>query len=183
MKRKDYLVYLKNGVNSLPTELVTDFKEHSHFRCIELSDNNQTQMLVNGVVFNKTYFDKYFGFVLDRAIKHFKHIGLIVNDKPVSKTKFNTLADVHTYGRGRKNIKVVYFHGFDTDRITYGFYNAFIGETKKQTLANAYRMFIDFINGESNDFDMKLIQYGNCGIPIAYGNLRQTFRQPTKEIL
>ena len=175
MKRKDYLVCLKPNLDGLGISETTEFKPHKAYRCIELSEGNQTEMLVYGVVFNKEAFDLFFEYVLDRAKRHFEFLGLTVNGKPVSKSKFKALADVHQYGYGKSMLNMVYFHGFNKDKILYGFYPLCKGDSKARCLKNAYSMFIDFLNGESDDFDCGDIQFGNRGIPIGYGDLGQRY--------
>jgi len=131
---------------------------------------------VFGEPFSKKEFNKKFEFVLDRAKRHFELLGLTEDGKPVSKNKFKNLADVHTYkGHGSKLI-VHYFHGFfNGDKVLYGFYPIFNKDTKVNCLNNAYRMFIDFLNGESDDFDCGDIQFGNMGIRLSYGSLGQRY--------
>lgn len=170
MKRKDYLVQLKKGVASFENEEGTKFQPNKHYRCIELSENSDRQMLVFGHVFSEVMFNFLFEYTLDKVKDDFEAIGLLVDGKPISKTKFNQLSDVHKYGRGQSMLNVVYFNG--ENRLTYGFYPRYKGDSKAISLKTAYSMYIDLLNGESNDFECGNIQFGNCGIPISYGDLR-----------
>lgn len=184
MERTDYLVCLKPNFGGFTViHCNTTFKAHKHYRCTELSEGDQTEMLISGVVFDKKEFDQYFEYVLDRAKRHFTHLGLLVNDKPVSKSKFKQLADIHPYGHGKKVMNMIYMHGFfDNDRVIYGFYPALQGDSQAKCINNAYEMFIEFLNGESDDFDCGDIQFGNCGIPIVYGDLATRWVDTSKKL-
>ena len=183
MERKDYLVYLKkDNSNITKMKLSTEFKHHKPYRCLELSEKGQVEMLVNGEIFSKYLFDKLFVYVLDKVKIDFEFLGLTVNDKPISKTAFNKLADVHTYGKGKNALRVVFFNGFNKDKLCYGFYPRFSGDNKTIVLQDAYTNFTKFLNGNSNGFDNDMIQFGNCGIPLSYSDLRSRYVDTSKEI-
>jgi hypothetical protein len=184
MKRKDHLVCLKgNTAGFSVVHCNSEFKPHKHYRCIELSEGNIKEYLVFGVVFSEKEFNERFEYVLDRAKRHFEFLGLTVNGKPISKSKFKALADLHTFkGHGTKYY-VHYFQGFDKDKIMYGFHPYFNKDTKVNSLNNAYRMFIDFLNGVSEEFDEGQIEFGNCGTPLVYGRIGQRYVELTNKTI
>ncbi len=184
MKRQDYLVCLKgNTAGFSVAHCNTEFIPHKAYRCIELSEGNQTEMLVNGVVFDKEEFEQLFEYVLDRAKRHFAQLGLLIDGEPVTKNKFKGLADIHQYGRGKSMLNIIFFHGFfDNDKVMYGFYPICKGDSKARCINNAYDMFIEFLNGESDDFDCGDIQFGNRGIPICYGDIGSWYVDTTKRL-
>ncbi|MES2515932.1 MAG: hypothetical protein V4580_17395 [Bacteroidota bacterium] len=169
MNRKDYLVYIKE-INGGFANTHAEFKPYTPYRCIEVSEGDNTQMLVFGCVFEKDEFDMLFDYVQDRVLIHWETLGLIVKGKPVTKTAFKKLADVHTYGYGKRCFNVAYFR--NSKDCMYGFYPQYQGDSQTKTLQYAYENFRAFIDGDSEPFDMKDIQFGNTGIPIGYGDLR-----------
>lgn len=175
MERKDYLVCLKGNQKGFTTESGTDFNPHKAYRFIK----NGKWNLVNGEPLSDKVFNTLFEFVLDRAKRHFELLGLTKNGNPISKTKFKELADIHQYGRGKEMLNVIYFNGFHNDKIIYGFYPLCKGDSKAICLTNAHQMYLQFLNGDSDDFDCEDIQFGNTGIPIGYGDLRQRYIKET----
>ncbi len=163
-KRNDYLVYLKDD----QTRNINDvtFKAHVPYRCSPMEDS----YIVYGIAFTQDEFDDTFEYVLDRAKVHFEDMGLLVNGKPVTKTRFKKLSDIHTYTSRTTKLHIIFFHG--ADRINYGFYGRFNKDTQAQVYKDAYQDFINFLEGESAGFEGGNIQFGNCGIPIGYCDLR-----------
>lgn len=173
IKRDNNLVVLKgkNGVTINHTE----FYPNKYYRCITLSeseDNEQT--LIYGEVFHKEQFNELFEYATDRTLRDWEAIGLLVKDKKdgvakaISFTAFGKHADIHTYGRGRNKMRILYFR--NSRECIYGFYPC--NYTKVNDIRESYNMFLDTVLGNSEHLDDKSIQFGNRGIPLQYGDLR-----------
>ena len=170
--RKDNLVILKEGVSTFEKSH-TKFKPHTFYRSIILTNENRKEVLVNGEVFVNENFDNNFEFAHDRVMRDFKLCGLIKpNGEPVSKTAFKKLADNHQYtSRTIKSglYKALFYT--NVERGIYAFESAF-KEPKKKFYDTVYSYFINIVNGEMDAIDNQLVQYGNCGIPLNFSNLR-----------
>ncbi len=164
--KKLNLVILK-GQSGLETETVT-FKPNKPYRCMIVGEDNIKQYLVYGVVMDEGVFNNMFEPVYEKVIRDWDKMKLTKNGSKVTKKHFNEVADIHIYGRGNNAFKIVFF---STGRdCTYGFYT--MKGNKKETLKEAYEMYVRFLNGDMADFDCGDIQFGNCGIPITYTNMR-----------
>lgn len=65
--KKDSLVILKT---TEPLILETDtLRPNKFYRCIELTENGKTEMLVYGCVFDKETFDKNFELAYERVLR------------------------------------------------------------------------------------------------------------------
>jgi len=182
MKRPDFLVCIKEHLKELVITPNDIFKPHQQYRVSVMGDS----YIVHGVEFNEDAFKLFFDYVLDRALINFVKLGLISEEgQPVSKTAFKKLADVHTYGKGKTGFKLAYFG--HAKECMYMFRPLYRGDSKAKTLDNAYEMFIDFIGGNSDDFDCEDIQFGNGGIPVAmslFTTLKKRYLDPNpKSIL
>ena len=102
------------------------------------------------------------------VIADFKKLGIIKNEKIISKKKFVSLSEMHNYGSGRYPLRIVVIGKRD---FMYGFY-PFVRDNKKQTFDSIYEMLVDFINGNNDHLKDESIQFGNCGVPVLYGDLR-----------
>lgn len=168
---KENLVILK-GKATLVSKCGTRIEPNVPYRCVEVSEGKQKEYLVYGIVFDKSAFNQLFIELHTVVMNEFKTIGLLgENGTPISKTQFKERASIHQYGKGKDMLNVLYFYIHPKECI-YGFYPLFRGDTKAECLKNAYKMYIDLLNGEMEDFDCKDIQRGNCGIPLSYGDLR-----------
>jgi hypothetical protein len=98
-----------------------------------------------------------------------------VNDKPISYTAFKNRASVHRYGKAYK----IVFLGAPKSNL-FGFYVVFGNDS--QVMKEAYDMFLDLVKGDMTDYNLDDIQWGNAGIPIAYGRLRQEYYNETNLI-
>ena len=167
MTRKQ-LVILKSGVTEFKHH-DTYFKPRTFYRC--LSEASESSYLVYGEWFNQKQFDNRFELAYDFLLRTFEELGVIVNGKPISKTAFGQILDIHQYGRtSQSGLKIAYLRNRRDNII--GFYPAFKGETKKQTIEGAYTMFIETFIGNMDFVDCQRVQIGNSGIPISYGDLR-----------
>lgn len=93
----------------------------------------------------------------------------VIGKKLVSKTKFNLIANIHLYGKRSNNFRIIFF-GNPRENM-YGFYPDF-SENKTKQLSSIYQWCENIINGDIHYFDQDKIQFGNCGIPLSYGDLR-----------
>lgn len=144
------------------------FTPNTAYRCLEAVENRKNGYIVYGVWFSKSEFNKNFEFAYDRIVRDLEGIGLIVNNKVVSKNKFKQMADVHTYVSYRvKPFHIVLFKGVD---ILYGFYPCF-RESKADTLNYTYNNLVKFFEGDLIPVDQDFIQLGNKGIPISGGKI------------
>lgn len=97
-----------------------------------------------------------------------KKLGLISEDgKPLSYAAFKNRATISRFS-GRRKYKAV-FVGQPKDNL-FGFYTMY--GTDPEVMKEAYDYFIQLVKGNSEPYDEGDVQWGNCGIPIAYGNLR-----------
>lgn len=166
---KENLVVLKDALTA--TKGHTEFKANRFYRC--LPDEQPTLQMSNGYLINGEWFDKreyasLFETVHERMIRQFTDLGLIVNGKPVSKTKFVSLADIHTYGSGRNNYKIWFFR--NSREVIWGFYP--MQGNKTQNANECYRYFTELVNGDMSSIDEGDVCFGNAGIPLQYGKLR-----------
>lgn len=101
-------------------------------------------------------------------------LGLLKEDgKPITKKAFLENMRIHTYGRGQGKLFIGIVGNHPKDGI-YGFYPRFVGETKKDFKDKSYKAYCAFIINEAKwIFEDGRIQYGNKGVPIAFGDLRQ----------
>lgn len=86
--------------------------------------------------------------------------------QPVSYSAFKNRASIHRYGRSAK----IVFVGNPKNNL-FGFYVDW--ETDSAVMKTAYDKFVSLVKGNMQDYNNQIIQWGNCGIPISYGNLRQ----------
>ena len=94
-----------------------------------------------------------------------------INRKPISKTAFKKLADIHTYSSRVETLKIWYFRsGNYANKIIYGFYPE--QDTAKNNLDDCYAIYMSTLKGYMHQYEAMNLQFGNCGIPIAYGNLK-----------
>ena len=165
--RADNLVVLKGG---RPIEYANEvFYPNKYYRVITLEEKPVRQHLVFGKVFRDDKFNEMFEYAHDRVMKHWEMIGLrnLHTGKPITKTAFNKLADVHVYTGNRVKIRIIFFR--NSREVIYGFYT--YNNTKAKDLKDAYKMYIKTFNGSTEYLDSGEIQFGNRGIPIAYGDL------------
>jgi hypothetical protein len=107
---------------------------------------------------------------LELVIQDWTFLGLIVDGKPISKAKFKKLADIHTYGRGRNNLKVLYFYTHPK-AMCYAFYPSFSGDTITNIVNAAYKRFIKVVEGNFAPFGNEDIVFGNSGLPLSYSKI------------
>lgn len=89
----------------------------------------------------------------------------IDNNKPLSYSGFKNRASVHKYG---KNYKVV-FVGHPRQNL-FGFYTMYGPDS--DVMKEAYDMYVSLVKGDMTGYNEGDIQWGNCGIPISYSELR-----------
>jgi hypothetical protein len=156
--KKD-LVICKKAV-----EFDNNFKVGEVYRC---SDN-----IVYGYSFNEEAFAEHFDYLHDVVVKEWTDLGLIVDGKPVNKTKFKEWLDVHKYTR--RGIKPLYLSYIGRPKESlYQFYPSSPQATKTQTVKDAYYYFSETVKGNVIFFDPVLgtVIRGNSGIPISYGKI------------
>lgn len=161
------LVQVRNGISLVKTETTT-FYPHKNYRCICIDENNIKQYCVYGVVFDEKTFNNLFVYSHSKIMNDFENIGLVSNGKPLSKKEFIELSDMHLYGSSRQNLRIVLFGKRDC---LYGFY-PYIRDNKKGTYDSVYEIYKSFVMGDMEPLDNDCIQFGNCGIPLTYNDLR-----------
>jgi hypothetical protein len=104
----------------------------------------------------------------EQLIENLKLLGLVglENDKPISYSGFKNRASIHKYGKKNK----IVFVGHPKQNL-FGFYVLFDNDTN--AMKEAYRMFCKLASGNMVDYNYDNIQWGNAGIPLGYGDLRQ----------
>ena len=162
------LVILK-GNKEIPFK--TDvLKPNTNYRCIEIEEATTKQFMVYGIVFDEKTFNKMFKYLHQQVISEWVTLGLIKNNKPISKTAFKELASVHQYGKRNNNLRIIYFYS-NPKELLYAFYPP-IKDTKARDLDYAYRMYLNVMTGCVDYIDSEDIQRGNSGIPISYGDIK-----------
>jgi len=92
-------------------------------------------------------------------------LNLIVDNKPVSFTKFKSIADAHQYGRGSGKIYIV-FYGHPKQNM-FAFYPP--RTTKKESLEIAYQYYLTMVeNPEINEFTYGNVCWTESGYPLNY---------------
>ena len=164
--KKENLVYLRDD-KSINIGSIT-YDPNRVYRCLGLGNDEQIEYMVFGLVMDSVTFNKHFEFAYNRIMRHFQQIGLLTNDgKPLSKTAFIKLADIHTYGTGRNSINIWYFR--NSKDVIYGFYP--MQSSKKEQATECYKYYLDLISGEMDCVDCGDVCFGNKGIPLQYGKL------------
>ena len=160
------LVTLKGKSTLISESTQTTFKPNKHYRCVEVENG---EMLVYGVCFTKDAFDSLFEYTHDIIIEQWTNNGLLPMCKPLSKKAFSEVCDIHTYGRG-KNKLFIGFVGNKMDGL-FAFQPLFRGDTKVKFLAHCYKMYQDTLNGNMEHVDDEMLQRGNSGIPLSFGDI------------
>jgi hypothetical protein len=104
---------------------------------------------------------------VELVLHYMERIALVVNGKPISKAKFAQMADIHTYGRSRNGLKVLYF-GLKDNK--FAFYPP--QTNKKESIDIAYGYYLDCFTDMKQEYLDGNVCWGNCGIPLSYGDLR-----------
>ena len=100
-------------------------------------------------------------------------MGLIIdNHKPISFAKFKKLCDIHQYGRGQRRLFII-FVGQPKENL-FAFYPPTC--TRPEMFKIAYEYLVDTITTDmKQEFLDENIQWGNCGIPLSYADVRAMF--------
>lgn len=104
----------------------------------------------------------------EQLIDNLKVLGLvsIQDNKPISYSGFKNRASIHQYGNSYK----IVFVGHPKQNL-FGFYVQYNNDSK--VMKEAYEMFVKLAKGDMDDYNYDDVQWGNAGIPLGYGNLRQ----------
>ena len=104
----------------------------------------------------------------EQLIDNLKCLGLISieSEKPISYSGFKNRASVHKYGKTNK----IVFVGHPKQNL-FGFYVMYDNDTN--AMKEAYQMFLKLAKGDMEGYNYNDIQWGNAGIPLGYGDLRQ----------
>jgi hypothetical protein len=158
------LVVLKEALSV--TKDSTTFKPNYHYRHIDFKNGVH---VVNGEDFTDTEFNSLFESAIDRVKNHWKEIGILgENNKPISKSLFTKLADIHIFGYGTRAMKVWYFS--NRRGCIYGFYP--MQGTKIENQKECYQYYLDILNGNYDPLDEQNVCFGNSGYPLSYTRLR-----------
>jgi hypothetical protein len=164
---KGNLVVLR-GDKALEFETDTMYP-NKYYRCLKLEENGIEQYMVYGIVFDKEGFEANFEFAYYRIMRDWERIGLTIGGSLIGRTAFKELANVHLYGKQSNNLRIIFF-GLPKECM-YGFYPIY-SENKAKQLEAIYKWCIQVMGGYTGYFDQENIQFGNCGIPLSYGDLR-----------
>ena len=106
----------------------------------------------------------------EQLVDNLKLLGLVnlSTNKPISYSGFKNRASVHKYGDSYK----IVFVGHPKQNL-FGFYVMYGNDS--QVMKEAYDMFISLVKGNMEDYNEGDVQWGNGGIPIGYGGLRQVY--------
>jgi hypothetical protein len=102
-----------------------------------------------------------------------KELGLITETgEPISFAKFKKLVDIHQYGLGKRRVFIFFI--LNSRENIFGFYPP--TTNRPEMLKIAYDYLLDTITTEmKQEYLDGNVQWGNCGIPLAYGDLRANF--------
>jgi hypothetical protein len=166
------LVVLKEGVSTFNDAFSgTEFKPHTFYRARVLTNENQKEVLIYGEIFVDEDFDNKFEYASERLMRDFKLCGLVKpNGKPVSKAKFKRDCQLHTYGRGQQKLFKALFFTMK-DRQIYSFQTN-LRENKTEFFQETYNQYLDIMDGDLEPIDNRLVQFGNCGIPLTYSDMK-----------
>lgn len=175
---KDNLVILR-GRSILVTECGTKLEPKKDYRHMAITENGVTEHLVYGIKFDDQTFKQLFVYLYDALLVEWTENGLYPNGKVLSKSAFVKLLNVHTYGGGKNKL----FLGFVGNKSIgmVSFQPLFKGDTKSNYLSHAYSMYVDTINGNMRHIDEEMVQRGNNGIPLTFGDIY--FRVEDYELL
>lgn len=140
-----------------------------YYRCLQVSENDNAEYMVYGIVFDKATFEATFEYAYDRILRDWERIGLIKGGKLITKTAFKELANVHTYGKQSNNLRIIFFGS--PKECMYGFYPIY-SENKAKQLEAIYEWCKQIMGGYMGYFDQENVQFGRNGVPLCYGNLR-----------
>jgi len=164
---KDNLVVLKGKTALVVEGTETRFEPNKHYRAIEL---DKKTILVFGEPFDLDLFNSMFEPLHDRMLREFEALSLLKdNGAPISKKAFTEQMDLHTYGKGKHKLFIGFFGG-KMEGI-WAFYPAFQGDTKAEFLKEAYSNYEKIILGKMDYIDNDMIQRGNSGIPLSFGDI------------
>jgi hypothetical protein len=104
----------------------------------------------------------------EQLVDNLKLLGLVRLDdnKPISYSGFKNRSSVHKYDNKYK----VVFVGQPKENL-FGFYTMYGNDT--DVMREAYEMFVNLVKGDMESYNEGDIQWGNAGIPIGYGRLKQ----------
>ena len=105
---------------------------------------------------------------VEQLNEKFEALGLLPNGKPVSFSKFKSIADAHEYGRGRTKLYIV-FIGHPKENL-FAFYPP--QTTKAESLAISYEYYLDTVTTDmKQEYLDENVMWGNRGYPISYGGV------------
>ena len=100
-------------------------------------------------------------------LREFEQLGVIVNGKIISKKAFKEICHVNQYGRTSKSgFKMAYICTHPKE-LMYVFMPFFTGDTKTNTLNNAYQSVKDIIEGNMDCVYEGYVQRTNTGLPLS----------------
>ena len=106
----------------------------------------------------------------EALMEKLKALGLIdENGNPISFSKFKKLVDIHQFGSGSKRL-FIFFIGNPKENLI-GFYPP--TDTRPEMMKICYEYLVDTISTDiKQEYLDENIQWGNCGYPVVYGDLR-----------
>ena len=107
---------------------------------------------------------------IDILNQKLKDLGLVTESgKPISFAKFKKLVDIHQYGRGQRRLFIIYVRNSKDNM--FAFYPP--TTNRPEMLKICYEYLLDTIQTEmKQEFLDGNVQWGNCGIPLGYGDIR-----------
>jgi hypothetical protein len=166
---------------STPTKLVYCENDHNDgsmiipaMKPLRYMYGGKNEHYVFGACYSDAEFEQLFKPYDVKVLNDWKTLGLIVNGKPISKTAFRRLLDVHTYkGRKGSGVTTSYIGYIMNGRdMIYQFFPEWVNSPKAHNISFMYQNYLDVCNGDVEAFDCRDIIFGNCGIPISYGEVR-----------
>jgi len=112
----------------------------------------------------------------EQLVDNLKLLGLVdlSTNKPISYSGFKNRASVIKYSNKYKTVVVG-----QPQQNLFGFYTMWGNDS--EVMKEAYEMFVDLVKGKMDDYNEGDVQWGNCGIPLSYGGLRQIYENKFAE--
>jgi hypothetical protein len=159
------LAILKGKSTLICESSQTTFEPNKHYRSIE----HDGGVIVYGVWFSMVAFNDLFVNLHDVMMEQWSENGLLPMMKPLSKSAFVEVLDVHQYGKGKKK----YWTGFVGSKMNglWAFDVLCQGDTKARFLKQAYAMYQRALDGDMEDIDDCMLQRGNSGLPFVHSEI------------
>jgi len=110
-------------------------------------------------------------FTIKQLQAKLQKLGILNEDnEPILYSAFKNRASIHKY-RAREGVLKIVFVGHPKENL-FGFYASFANDNDVNVMREAYKNLKLIASGKLEPHENDEVQWGNCGIPLAYGKLR-----------